>query len=212
MPGAAFPPRFDLADALPAPHDLRAHGTSVTSGPGGGDLLPFEPTGGPGMVATTGVPMRKGMLRVSTGERVRRSTFVRARTGRRSEEREAEERSRRLAGLVGPALIAITASEAVNLDLVRQQYRFDGYLDGVVVFLGGLSLVRGHNRWTSGWPVVLTLTGWATMLGGLTRMFVPRAPTGPAGPGAYAAIGVPFGVGVFLSVQACRRGAHVGQG
>jgi hypothetical protein len=53
-----------------------------------------------------------------------------------------------------------------------------------------------------GWPVVLTLTGWAAMLGGLSRMFAPRAETGEAGPAAYAGIAVPFGVGVFLTVKA----------
>ncbi|MGY1619565.1 hypothetical protein ACI797_22725 [Geodermatophilus sp. SYSU D00691] len=122
--------------------------------------------------------------------------------------REAEERSRRLAGLVGPALIAITASEAVNLDLVREQYRFDSYLDGSVVFVAGLSLVRGHNRWVPRWPVLLTLTGWAAMLGGLVRMFTQPAETGRAGPAAYAGIAVPFGVGVFLTVKAYARGPH----
>jgi hypothetical protein len=105
---------------------------------------------------------------------------VRSRIGRRSEQLAAEERSRRLARLVGPALIAISASEAVNLDVVREQYRFDSYLDGSVVFVAGLSLVHGHNRWSSGWPVVLTLTGWAAMLGGLVRMFAPRAEPGQA--------------------------------
>jgi hypothetical protein len=133
---------------------------------------------------------------------------VRSRIGRRSEQLAAEERSRRLARLVGPPLIAISASEAVNLDVVREQYRFDSYLDGSVVFVAGLSLVHGHNRWSSGWPVVLTLTGWAAMLGGLVRMFAPRAETGQAGPSSYAGIAVPFGVGVFLTVKGYARGSH----
>ena len=133
---------------------------------------------------------------------------VSSRLRHRSVHRDAEERSRRLAGLVGPALIAITASEAVNLDVVREQYRFDSYLDGSVVFAAGLSLVHGHNRWSSGWPVVLTLTGWAAMLGGLVRMFAPRAETRSAGRAAYAGIAVPFGVGVFLTAKAYARGSH----
>jgi hypothetical protein len=130
---------------------------------------------------------------------------VRSSSRRRTAERDAEERSRRLAGLVGPALIAIAGSEAVNLDLLREQYRFDSYLDGSVVFVAGLSLVHVHNRWVSGWPVVLTLTGWAAMLGGLVRMFAPRGQTGRAGPAAYVGIAVPFGVGVFLTVRAYTR-------
>ncbi|MGY1669827.1 hypothetical protein [Geodermatophilus sp. SYSU D00710] len=123
-------------------------------------------------------------------------------TARSARPAPTEEESRRIAGLVGPALVAITASEAVNLDLVRRQHRTDSYLDGSVVFVAGLALVRAHGHWVRGWPVLITLTGWAALLGGLARMFSPGAEEGDAGAGAYAAIAVPFAVGVHLTARA----------
>jgi hypothetical protein len=72
--------------------------------------------------------------------------------------------SKRLAGLIGPALIAITTSELVNLDFLEKQYRYYSYANGTVVFVSGLLIVRSHNRWTRGWPVLVTLTGWVAML------------------------------------------------
>lgn len=110
--------------------------------------------------------------------------------------------SKRLAGLIGPALIAITTSEVVNLDVLERQYRSDSYLNGTVVFLAGLLIVRSHNRWTRGWPVVVTLTGWGAMLWGLFRMFAPEAPQGGASIATFIGIGIPFAVGVFLTFKA----------
>src|SRR6266511_4923955 len=81
--------------------------------------------------------------------------------------------TKRIAGLIGPALIAITTSEAVNLDFLEKQYRYYSYANGTVVFIAGLAIVRAHNRWTRGWPVTVTLTGWGATLWGLFRMFAP---------------------------------------
>ncbi len=119
------------------------------------------------------------------------------------EEREAElTNSKRLAGLIGPALMAITTSELVNLDFLEKQYRYYSYMNGTVVFLAGLLTVRSHNRWTRGWPVVVTLTGWVATAWGLFRMFAPEAKQGGASIPTYVGIAVPFAVGVFLTYKA----------
>ncbi len=119
------------------------------------------------------------------------------------EEREAElTNSKRLAGLIGPALIAITTSELVNLDFLEKQYRYYSYMNGTVVFLAGLLIVRSHNRWTRGWPVAVTLTGWVATAWGLFRMFAPEAKQGGASIPTYVGMAVPFAVGVFLSYKA----------
>jgi hypothetical protein len=110
--------------------------------------------------------------------------------------------SKRLAGLIGPTLVAITTSEVINLDFLEKQYRFDSYLNGTVVFVAGLSIVRSHNRWTRGWPLVVTLTGWVAMLGGLFRMFAPEARQGGASIPTFIGIAIPFAVGVFLTYKA----------
>lgn len=80
---------------------------------------------------------------------------------------------RRIAGLFSPALIAVTISESefVNPHLYEHQIAPVLYLSGTSLFVAGLSIVRGHNRWTGGWPVLVTLMGWLAILGGLFRMF-----------------------------------------
>lgn len=111
--------------------------------------------------------------------------------------------SERLAGLIGPALIAITTSELINLDFLEEQYHNYSYLNGTVVFIVGLLIVRSHNRWTRRWPVVVTLTGWGAMLWGLFRMFAPEAQQGGASIPTFIGIGTPFAAGVFLTYKGC---------
>jgi uncharacterized membrane protein YhaH (DUF805 family) len=85
--------------------------------------------------------------------------------------------SRRIAGLVGPALIAITVTEWMNLDIftadMGPSFATHVYLNGTLLFVAGLAIVRAHNHWTRGWPVLITLVGWIAMLGGLGRMVAP---------------------------------------
>jgi hypothetical protein len=85
--------------------------------------------------------------------------------------------SKRLAGLIGPALIALSVSVALNLRLLTAEIGQNSihliYLNGTLLFVSGLSIVRVHNYWTGSWPVLVTLTGWASMLAGLIRMFAP---------------------------------------
>jgi hypothetical protein len=33
------------------------------------------------------------------------------------------------------------------------------------LFIAGLAIVRVHNRWTNGWPVLVTILGWLFVLG-----------------------------------------------
>ena len=71
--------------------------------------------------------------------------------------------------------------------------------------MAGLAIIRAHNRWTWRWPVIVTLTGWIALIGGLWRMAVPDAPQAPDNVMTYgilAAIGV---IGAVLSVKAYGR-------
>lgn len=81
--------------------------------------------------------------------------------------------SKQIAGLVGPGLIAISITESLNLDIFANTSPHLVYLNGVLLFVAGLSIVRAHNQWTSGWPVLVTLMGWLFLLGGLVRMTAP---------------------------------------
>jgi len=86
--------------------------------------------------------------------------------------------SERLAGFVGPTLIALTVSETINLDIWKTNSAPVTYLNGLVLFVGGLAIIRAHNRWVRAWPIVITLVGGSVMALGLFRMFAPKAPQG----------------------------------
>jgi len=81
--------------------------------------------------------------------------------------------SKRIAGLVGPTLLAMLVSEfpLVQPHLYDAQIPPVVYLSGVLMFVGGLAIVRAHNHWTGNWTVLVTLTGWFFLALGLFRMF-----------------------------------------
>lgn len=81
--------------------------------------------------------------------------------------------SKRLAGLIGPTLVAMLVSESplVQPRLYDSQTPPVVYLSGVLMFVGGLAVVRVHNVWARNWAVLITLTGWFFLVLGLIRMF-----------------------------------------
>jgi hypothetical protein len=87
--------------------------------------------------------------------------------------RDHVENSRRIAGLVGPTLVAMLVSEfpLVQPHLYDAQIPPVVYLSGAVMFVGGLAIVRAHNHWARDWTVLVTLSGWFALLLGLFRMF-----------------------------------------
>ena len=113
--------------------------------------------------------------------------------------------SKRLASVVGPALIALAVTEPLNWAIFEQQIAPIVYLNGTILFVAGLALVQAHNRWSWGWPTLLTLTSWVLLLGGLYRMVVPSPPDlelGVASTVMFATMGL---VGLVLSYQGYRR-------
>src|SRR5262245_27653473 len=81
--------------------------------------------------------------------------------------------SKRIAGLLGPTIVAMTASEfpLVQPHLYDTQIPPVVYVSGVLMFIGGLAIVRAHNHWASDWTVLVTLSGWFFLALGLFRMF-----------------------------------------
>jgi len=118
--------------------------------------------------------------------------------------------SRQLAELIGPTLIALGATEALNLDMFAAQIAPLVYLNGTILFVVGLALVRAHNRWTRNWPILVTLIGW-TLLGGLYRMIAPEAPQAGAEILTYAMLAVIILVGLFLSYKGYGPADRVGR-
>lgn len=117
--------------------------------------------------------------------------------------------SRRIAGIVGPTLAAVTLSESklVNPHLYDDQIAPVVYLSGSLLFVAGLSILRAHNRWTFGWPVLVTLTGWLALLLGLLRMFATGLYRGAQDTGALLAVElVGAAIGIFLTFKAYGAG------
>jgi len=112
--------------------------------------------------------------------------------------------SKHMAGLLGPTIVAMTASEILNLHIWATVTPPLTYLDGTILFVVGLSILRAHNRW-AGWPVLVTLVGWFAVGLGLFRMFAPEAQVGGVNVQTYAFIAVLFAAGAYLTYQAYRR-------
>lgn len=123
------------------------------------------------------------------------------------------ENSKRIAGLLGPTIVAMVASEfpLVQPHLYDQQIPTVVYLSGVLMFVGGLAVIRAHPRWVRDWTVLITLSGWFFLVLGLLRMFGAShylsgaAQTNTA---VFMALeGILFVLGVFMTYKAYRRGA-----
>jgi hypothetical protein len=87
--------------------------------------------------------------------------------------------SKIIAALLGPTLVATAAMVLINLDampaIVDELSKSPMLivLAGYAAFVPGLAIVYFHNRWTGGWPVLITLVGWLSLVIGLIRMVFP---------------------------------------
>ena len=122
--------------------------------------------------------------------------------------------SKLIAGFIGPLLAAMGLAMLVNRDLfpamigqLAQSYGLI-FLSGILSLLGGIAIVRVHNVWSGGWPIIVTVLGWLAIAGGLVRMWFPQQ----AGPIAERFAGnssallvagiVVLALGAFLSYKA----------
>lgn len=107
--------------------------------------------------------------------------------------------SRRIARIAGPTAIALATTESANLRIFGAQTAPVVYLNGTLLFVAGVAIVQAHNRWRWGWPLLVTLTGWAVAALGLMRMIAPEAPQVSEGPIATAIFIALLGLGGLLS-------------
>ena len=109
---------------------------------------------------------------------------------------------KQLAGLIGPTLIVLSATEAGNMNVFANQIAPVVYLNGAILFVAGLAIVRAHNVWTWRWPAIITLVGWVALMGGLWRMAAPNAAQAPANVFTYTALAAIAAIGAALSIIA----------
>jgi hypothetical protein len=107
--------------------------------------------------------------------------------------------SRTIARIIGPALVAVGVTEAINIGSFAGNAAPVVYLNGMVLFIGGLAIVQMHNRWLRAWPVLVTVTGWALVLGGLARMIAPTATPIGAGAVTDGVLAIVVSVGSYLA-------------
>jgi hypothetical protein len=123
----------------------------------------------------------------------------------------SEDQSRRLGALVGPAIVAIVASEfpVVQPHLYDAQIPPVVYFSGTLFFVAGLALVRAHNVWKLDWTVLLTLCGWAALILGLVRMFAAgqyrRAAADASQPFLMVVEGLLLLVGIVITLKSYLR-------
>jgi len=108
--------------------------------------------------------------------------------------------SKKIAGLIGPTLIVLSITEAMNLHIWATNIASVIYLNGTLLFVAGLSIVRVHNIWR-GWPMIITITGWVILFGGLFRMFAPEAKQAGENTYTYVMFIFLFLIGFFLTYK-----------
>ncbi len=113
-----------------------------------------------------------------------------------------QKHSKNIASLLGPVLIAVTLSEAINLHIWADSFPQVTYLNGMILFSVGLAVVRFHNRWLPAWTVTITILGWLMLVAGLFRLFFPGAEQAGGSPATYVFIGGLCLLGLFLTLKA----------
>ncbi len=81
---------------------------------------------------------------------------------------------------LGPVILALSIPMIVTPTILQETTRrflADSPLvliSGVLAMTAGLSIVNTHNVWVLNWTLIVTLFGWALLLGGASRIVAPR--------------------------------------
>ena len=84
-----------------------------------------------------------------------------------------------LAKLIGPTMLTISAAMLINQQNMREmaadflQHRGLIFLAGILALVSGIAIVLTHNVWVAGWPVIITILGWLSVIGGVFRIVFP---------------------------------------
>jgi uncharacterized membrane protein YhaH (DUF805 family) len=112
--------------------------------------------------------------------------------------------SKLIASMLGPVLIAVSISEAINLSIWETSLPTVVYLNGTIFFAVGVAILRFHNRWRFNWTVTITIYAWIMVLAGLFRLFFPTAQQAGASPATYTLIATICLMGLFWSFKGYR--------
>jgi hypothetical protein len=120
--------------------------------------------------------------------------------------------SKQIGAILGPTIVAMTVAEfpLVQPHLYDAQIPPVVYLSGVLMFVGGLAIVRTHNVWARNWTVLVTLSGWFFLGLGLVRMFAAgqyRQTSADTSQAVFMVLeAILVLIGLLISFQSYRRG------
>lgn len=81
---------------------------------------------------------------------------------------------------LGPVVLALSIPMVVTptgLQETTKRFLADSPLvliSGVLAMTAGLAIVNTHSVWVLDWVLIVTLFGWALLLGGTSRIVAPR--------------------------------------
>jgi hypothetical protein len=84
-----------------------------------------------------------------------------------------------LAKLIGPLMAVIGFAVILNgksFEKLASEFLKSPallFLSGFVLMPAGLAVVLTHNVWVWGWPVIITMLGWASIISGAIRLAFP---------------------------------------
>jgi hypothetical protein len=119
------------------------------------------------------------------------------------------ENSKALAKVIGPSLCVMSLSEMVNLHIWTKAVPSVTYLNGIILFITGLYVIRIHNSWRTDWTILVTLTAWVGMALGLFRIFFPEAEQAGNSISTYVLLMFLFSVGLILTWKSYGPIKHV---
>ncbi|KAK6503890.1 hypothetical protein TWF481_008891 [Arthrobotrys musiformis] len=82
--------------------------------------------------------------------------------------------TRLLARIMGPTLLALSASEYQNWHVFPQSSPAVVLLNGTILFVCGVGIVQDHNVWYPPKALLVTALGWSILALGLWRMAFPE--------------------------------------
>lgn len=118
-----------------------------------------------------------------------------------------------IAKLLGPIVVVAGLTSLLNPQIMRdvaKEFLASHallFIGGVMAMLAGLAVVNTHNRWVADWPVIITVFGWLSIVGGILRIGFPSLTKsmGERMMGSEPALrvigGVQLLIGVFLSYK-----------
>ena len=113
--------------------------------------------------------------------------------------------ARRIARILGPTALAVSATESANMDIFAAQTAPVVYLNGTLLFVAGVAILQAHARWRADWTLLVTLSGWMLAAAGLWRMATPGVPQAAGGPATTAVFVLLAAAGALLTWRGYRR-------